>query len=143
MSRSVLIADDNEVVRKAIRLFFQTLTDWNIRGEAGDGMEAIEKARTLNPDLILLDFSMPHLNGLQAAAVLRKMLPETKIIVFTMFDDALGSRISSAVGVDLVVPKAKGLPFLLESIQRLMGTSGLINGTPHTGRQEPSGTDQS
>src|SRR5579872_4841367 len=109
MPNSVLIVDDSPVIRKVMRDFFEALTDWKITGEAGDGAEAIQRAVQLKPDLILLDFSMPNMNGIEAASILKKLLPASHIVVFTMFDDALGSRLSSAVGVDLVISKADGL----------------------------------
>jgi DNA-binding NarL/FixJ family response regulator len=138
---TVLIVDDSQNVRKVMRRFFETLTDWKVEGEAGDGAEAIQKAIELKPDLILLDFSMPNMNGVEAASVLKKMIPDVHIIVFTMFDDALGSRLSSAVGVDLVVPKAEGLTSLLNTVQHFMGTAGLIKSTDKTDRREQSATD--
>ena len=125
---SVLIVDDNLMVRKVMRHFFETLPDWKVGGEAEEGAEAVKKAAELKPDLILLDFSMPNMNGVEAASVLKKMLPDVHIIVFTIFDDALGSSLVSAVGVDLVVPKAEGLTGLVKAIQRLMGTDGMSKG---------------
>ena len=141
MPRSVLIADDNEIVRKVMRQFFRTLPDWRVTGEAADGVQAIEKATELKPDLILLDVSMPQLNGIETASVLRKAMPHVHIILFTMFDDSVGSRLSTAAGVDLVVPKAEGLEGLVKSLQRLMGASGIMNSTPE--RQEPDTAEQS
>ena len=141
MSKSVLIVDDSQSVRKVMRGFFETLTDWTVKGEAGDGAEAIQKAIELKPNLILLDFSMPNMNGVEAASVLKKMMPDVHIIVFTMFDDALGSRLSSAVGVDLVVPKAEGLTSLVKTVQHFMGTAGLIKSTGKTDGREQSATD--
>jgi DNA-binding NarL/FixJ family response regulator len=84
---------------------------------------------------------MPNMNGVEAASVLKKMIPDVHIIVFTMFDDALGSRLSSAVGVDLVVPKAEGLTSLLKTVQHFMGTAGLIKSTGKTDGREQSATD--
>ena len=130
MAKSVLIVDDSQIVRREMRHFFETLADWKVGGEAEDGAEAIQKAINLRPDLILLDFSMPNMNGVEAASVLRKMLPDAHIVVFTMFDDALGSRLRSAVGVDVVIPKSEGLTGLLKVVQQLMGTDGLIKGQP-------------
>jgi DNA-binding NarL/FixJ family response regulator len=123
MSKSVLIVDDSQVVREVMRDFFETQADWKVGGEAGDGVEAIQKASELKPDLILLDFSMPYMNGIEAASVLKKMLPDVRIIAFTMFADALGSKLSSAVGVDLVVPKAEGLTVLAKALESLMGST--------------------
>jgi DNA-binding NarL/FixJ family response regulator len=124
MLKSVLIVDDSQVVRDVLRDFFEALKDWKVAGEADDGVEAIQKAREVKPDLILLDFSMPKMNGLEAASVLKKILPNVHIIVFTMFADALGSKLSSAV--DLVVPKAEGLTVLAKALQSLVGTAGAI-----------------
>ena len=141
MSNSVLIVDDSQSVRKVMRRFFETLTDWTVKGEAGDGTEAIQKAVALKPDLILMDFSMPNLNGVEAASVLKKLIPDVHIIVFTMFDDALGPRISLAVGIDLVVPKAEGLTSLVKSVQHFMGTAGLIKNPGKPNGRELSATD--
>jgi len=125
---SVLIVDDNRMFRSVMRHFFETLPDWRVGGEAEEGAEAVQKAAEIKPDLILLDFSMPNMNGVEAASVLKKMLPDVHIIVFTIFDDALGSSLVSAVGVDLVVPKAEGLNGLVKAIQSLMGTDGMSKG---------------
>ena len=132
MSKSVLIVDDSPLVRRVINNFFSTLTDWTIAGEAEDGAEAARKAIELKPDLVLLDFSMPNMNGIEAASVIKNALPDVYIIVFTMFDDAVGSRLSSAVGVDLIIPKTEGLTHLVEAVQRYMGIAGLINGRAET-----------
>jgi DNA-binding NarL/FixJ family response regulator len=101
-------------------------------------VEAIQKAIELKPDLILLDFSMPNMKGVEAASVLKGMFPDVHITLFTMFDDALGSRLSSAVGVDLVVPKAEGLTSLVNSVRHLMGTSGLIKSPHKADQREPN-----
>jgi two-component system response regulator NreC len=141
MPRSVLIVDDNQLVRKEMRHFFEALPDWKIGGEAEEGAEAIQKAMELKPDLVLLDFSMPNMNGVEAASVLKKTLPDVHIVVFTMFDDALGSRLVSAVGVDLIVPKSEGLTGLVKAIQRLMGTDGMT-GQAKADRQDRRKPDQ-
>jgi len=111
-----------------MRGFFETLSQWKIVDEAGDGVEAIRIAQLLKPDVILLDFSMPKLNGIKAASVLKKMLPRTQVVVFTVFDDALSSRICLSVGVDLVVSKAEGLSGLVNAVQEIMRIDSRING---------------
>jgi DNA-binding NarL/FixJ family response regulator len=81
----ILIADDNEIVRRGVvRLLSET--GWSVCGEARDGSEALQKARELLPDVILLDFSMPRMNGLEAARLLRQELPEVKILVLSQND---------------------------------------------------------
>jgi DNA-binding NarL/FixJ family response regulator len=122
--KSILIVDDSEIIRKLMRHFLETHTDWNVAGEANDGADAIKKASELNPDLILLDFSMPTMNGIEAASVLKKMMPDVCIVMFTMFSDSLGSVLPSWAGVDLVVSKAEGLTNLVQSLRRLLETAG-------------------
>jgi DNA-binding NarL/FixJ family response regulator len=133
MPNSVLIVDDSEIIRRVMRDFFEALTDWKITGEAGDGSEAIQKAVELQPDLILMDFSMPIMNGIEAASVLKSTVPTTRIVVFTMFDDALGSRLSSAAGVDLVIPKADGLSGLVKAVDNMLGSTSNGPSERHAG----------
>ena len=82
MPNSVLIVDDSYAVRQVMRDFFETMTDCRIVGEAADGAEAIHQASELKPDLILLDFSMPELNGIETASILKKMLPHAHICIY-------------------------------------------------------------
>jgi DNA-binding NarL/FixJ family response regulator len=126
LGRSVLIVDDNQAVRRVLRQFFETLANWKIAGEAADGFEAIEKSKEVKPDLILMDVRMPNFGGIEAASILKKLIPDSHIIVFTLFDDALVSRLSAAAGVDLVVPKTEGLTGLVNSIQRLIGAALML-----------------
>jgi DNA-binding NarL/FixJ family response regulator len=138
--KSVLIVDDNQIVRKVVCRFFERLKDWRIGGEAGDGAEAIQRAMEVKPDLILLDCCMPNMNGVEAASVLKKMMPKVHFIVFTLFDGVLGARLSSAAGVDLVVPKADGLHGLVKAVQQILGNSGLIEDKAELDRQTTAGT---
>jgi len=82
----ILIADDNEAVRRGVARLLTSETGWKVCGEARDGAEALQKARELLPDVILLDFSMPGMNGLEAARLLRQQLPEAKILVISQHD---------------------------------------------------------
>lgn len=87
-------------------------------------MEAIHRAAQAKPDLILMDASMPNMNGIEAASRLKKMLPGVCIIVFTIFDDSLGSALTSMVGMDLVVAKTDGLTHLMEGRLKLQTSRG-------------------
>src|SRR5260370_25807065 len=84
MAKTVLIADDSASVRLSVRLLLQGRHKELVVREAVDGVDVIEKAKTWHPDLILLDLSMPGLNGAEAAAVLKNDMPETPVILFTM-----------------------------------------------------------
>lgn len=84
-----------------------------------DGYDAIQKAQELKPDLIILDMSMPRLNGIEAAPILKKMLPETPIVLLTSYQSALEGFDVRKVGIDVVVPKGGDLSLLLDSAQGL------------------------
>ena len=115
----LLIVDDNPSIRYLIRFLLEQ-QGYEICGEAEDGLQAIDAARQLNPDLILLDVSMPKLSGPQAAPILKRLLPKTRIILFTLFVDALGKELAEALGVDLVLSKTDGMAKLLDSVQTVM-----------------------
>lgn len=87
---------------------------------AGDGCEAVRKAQEHKPDLVLLDLSMPVMNGLEAASVIRKTLPHSRIVVFTLYPDKLGQQLAKAAGVDLVISKAEGAAGLLHALGSLL-----------------------
>jgi DNA-binding response OmpR family regulator len=87
--------------------------------EAVDGVDAIEKAKEEKRDLILLDLAMPRLNGVEAASVLKNTLPETPIILFTMYTDLHADSLSAFIGVDFV-SKADGVSKLLERVDALL-----------------------
>jgi len=81
---SILIADDHAVVRRGLRALLETQSQWRIVGEASNGREAVEKAAALNPQVVILDIGMPKLNGMDAAALIFKANPKTRILMLTM-----------------------------------------------------------
>lgn len=83
----VLLVDDHTIVRQGLRLLLDTQPDIRIVGETGEGREAIEKARQLMPDVILMDISMPGMNGLEACRRIRECCPGTRILALTMHDN--------------------------------------------------------
>lgn len=91
----ILIADDHPVVRDGLSAILETQTDFEVVGEAGNGREAVELVRNLQPDVVLLDLDMPVLDGLEALRLIRAERPETRVIVFTVFDS--DERIITAV----------------------------------------------
>ena len=116
----ILIADDNRSIRLLLRSFVETKTKFTVCGEAENGTDAIEKAQQLQPDLVLLDLSMPLLNGAEAAVVLKRMMPQTKIVLFTMHADNVGGMLMTTVGVDLVLSKTEGIVKLEEHLNTLL-----------------------
>jgi DNA-binding NarL/FixJ family response regulator len=105
MRKNILIVDDNAAVRKALRSLFETRREFVICGEAVNGKDAIEKARQLAPDLIILDLSMPVMNGLDAARVLAKAMPAVPLLMFTLYADPSLAAEAQAIGIRAVVPK--------------------------------------
>ena len=81
---SVLIVDDYAAIRRAIRVGLERHSEFSVCGEAVDGLDAIEKATRLKPDFILLDLSMPRMNGMEAASILKRVMPNVLIVAFTM-----------------------------------------------------------
>jgi len=120
LAKQILIADDSDTVRRILKMFLETRDDLMVCGEAANGFEAVEKAKLLRPDLVLLDLAMPEMNGAEAASVLKKSLPDVPIIVFTMFSENIGRSLTSAVGVDLVLSKPDGMKALVEAIEDLL-----------------------
>jgi len=116
----ILIADDHEIVRQGIRSLFDMQTDWEICGEAVDGLDAIEKSKHLKPDVILLDVSMPHLNGLDAARVIRKEVPQSKILMVSQHDAAYMSQRALEVGARGYVAKSELSRQLLAAVESVI-----------------------
>jgi two-component system, NarL family, response regulator NreC len=118
--KRVLLVDDNVVVRSAVRRLLNSHPDFEVSGEAGDGREAIEKAESLKPDLVVLDLAMPVMTGLDAARVLRKKLPEVRIILLTAHNGLEVERLSREAGVHAVVPKSQASLKLIQQAQALV-----------------------
>lgn len=87
MKFRILIADDHHVVRRGLVFFLRTQEQIEVVGEAGNGKEAVELARTLNPDIILMDLIMPVMNGIEATKIIKAENPAIKIMMLTSFSD--------------------------------------------------------
>ena len=119
MPKRILIAEDETSVRSAIRTFIEGRSQFEV-WEAVDGNEAIHKAEALNPDLVVLDLRMPIANGIEVAARLRTSMPNTPVVVFTMFEGLLGKPLAKMLGIAAVVPKSDGVGKLLGRIEALL-----------------------
>jgi DNA-binding NarL/FixJ family response regulator len=102
----ILIVDDKPHVRSGIRMLLQRHEDWTVCGEASDGVEAIQKAAELQPDVILLDISMPRMDGLTALPLIREKSPESQIIVLTLHESLDTARAASRVGAHAYIAKS-------------------------------------
>lgn len=121
--KSILIVDDSVIIRRALRTLLDRHQEWQVCGEAENGQEGVDKALRLAPDLILLDLSMPVMNGFQAARVLHRLLPDALILMFTTFGNAHIEREALALGVTAVKSKSDGLDSLCQSIHELLHTA--------------------
>ena len=83
----ILIADDHEVVRSGLRKILEAQPNWEVVAEAGDGKDAIHKAAETRPDVAVLDYSLPLVNGIEATRQIRARLPKTEVLIFTMHDN--------------------------------------------------------
>ena len=133
----ILIVDDNPSIRYLLRVFVETQTSFKVCGEAGHGSEAIQRAKELQPDLVLLDLSMPVLGGAEAASILKKMMPDTKIVLFSMHIDNVPRALAAAVGVDLTLSKMDGITKLGEHLKRLLAPIDGVDGTPKSISAKP------
>ena len=122
MSQGILIADDSRNVRQAVHNYLAE-RNFHVCGEAVDGQDAIEKARELEPELVLLDLAMPRTNGIAVASALKDMIPGVRIVLFTMYSEAVNKAFASLDNVDAMVDKADGMGKLAECVQNLLSPS--------------------
>ena|SRR5437868_3417163 len=102
----ILVADDSDVVRRGIKQLLSQHVGWEVCGEAVDGQEAVEKARRLSPDLVVLDFSMPVLNGIEAAREIHKTRPNIRFVLCSMYMDSQLASVAHGVGITSVLSKS-------------------------------------
>ncbi|MCX8062161.1 MAG: response regulator transcription factor [Anaerolineales bacterium] len=117
---TILLADDHAVLRTGLRLLLSQAANVQVVGEAESGLETLHLAEELQPDLILLDISMPGLNGLEAIGLLRKRAPQARILILTMHDDVLYLRQALQNGASGYVLKKAADVELLSAIQAVM-----------------------
>lgn len=101
MSIQILLVDDHTVVRQGLRMFLSLDTELEVIGEAADGVEAIEQAHRLQPDVVLMDLLMPRMDGIAATAVIRRELPDTEVIALTSVledEKVIGAIKAGAIG---------------------------------------------
>ena len=120
VTKSVLVVDDNAYIREGLRELFKRETDFEVCGEAQNGKEAIDKAQELRPDLIVLDLCMPVMNGLDAARVLKRLMPAVPLIMYSAFGDKFAERQAQLVGISEVVSKSEDASVLIHKARGLL-----------------------
>jgi DNA-binding NarL/FixJ family response regulator len=115
----ILIADDHAVVRSGLRSILEAHADWQVVAEASDGKEAIAKALDTTPDVAIIDYSLPVMNGIEATRQIRARLPETEVVIFTMHDsDALVGEVLQA-GARAYLLKSDAQHYLIAAVESL------------------------
>jgi DNA-binding NarL/FixJ family response regulator len=116
----IMIVDDQEPVRRALRGLLKTQSSFELCGEAQDGMEAVDKARELKPQVVLMDVSMPRLDGLEATRQILKALPDTEVLILTQHDSEQAARAAKEAGARGYLSKsdARYLISAVETVSR-------------------------
>jgi DNA-binding NarL/FixJ family response regulator len=115
----ILVVDDHELVRRGLKSILETHPNWVVAGEATTGREAIEKAETLKPEVVILDMSMPELNGLEATRGILKVLPDTRVLVLTQHDSEQLVRSFLLVGAQGYLVKSDAARDLVPAVESL------------------------
>jgi DNA-binding NarL/FixJ family response regulator len=121
----ILIADDSELVRRGIGILLAEEASWKICGEASNGDEALEKAREMKPDLVLLDISMPGASGFETSRQLRQEIPETKILLISHHDATRMLETALESGADGCLDKSRLALDLVDAIKDLEARKGV------------------
>jgi DNA-binding NarL/FixJ family response regulator len=116
----ILLADDNQIILQLLRRLIESHAGWQICGEASDGQQALAKAIELKPDLVVLYFAMPDLNGLQVAAEISRTCPTLPIILHTIHDFPEMMAEAKKVGIREVVSKSDTAARLLSAMGTLL-----------------------
>jgi len=120
----ILIVDDNQTIRRGIRSLLSSRQEWTICGEAANGIEAAEKVRELQPTVVLMDISMPGMNGVDATKVIRRDNPECEVILVSQNDPIIGARQAKEIGASGYVGKSQISRTLVPTIERVILQQG-------------------
>jgi two-component system, NarL family, nitrate/nitrite response regulator NarL len=138
----ILIADDHEIVRKGVSSLLQSRENFEICGEAANGEEAVQQARQLVPDLVVLDVTMPVLDGISAAKLIRKLLPSTPILILSTHEGREMVRAAKQAGAQAFVTKSEVSSVLLKAVDAVLEGHTFFSGSSVVVTQSP-GTTQS
>jgi DNA-binding NarL/FixJ family response regulator len=116
----VLIVDDAEDIRALLRMKLNREERFEVVGEAADGVDAVEMARTLQPHLVLLDMAMPRMDGLQALPLIREAVPNVRVIVLSGFNQSTLEREALAAGADRYIVKGGSMRDLVDEIEKVL-----------------------
>lgn len=123
---SVLLADDHTLFRSGIRLLLQRYPEFNIVGEASDGLEAVKRAKQLRPDVVLLDLNMPGLTGIEAVELITQDMPGTAVILLTVSEDAEDLAAALRAGARGYLIKNIDADYLTQAIRRAAAGEAVV-----------------
>ena len=116
----LLIADDNQLVRQSLKGTLSKHDGWTVCGEASNGQRAILQAAELKPDLIVMDFAMPMLNGIGAAVDIAKLFPTIPVVLYTVHKSPPLDRAAEEAGIRAVISKSDSFECLVRAIEELL-----------------------
>lgn len=134
----ILIAEDRESMRTALKAVFVMRPDWVVCGEAQDAKEVVAKAAELHPDLIVMDFKMHHSDGLTAASDILRLMPAIPIVMFTLYKTDELEAAAKMVGIRCVIGKEDGVRTLLRAIETELKPQNQVRGVVQMENTEPS-----
>lgn len=120
----LLIVDDHEIFRRGLRALLEPSSEWQICGEAVDGLDAIEQCKSLKPNIVVLDVSMPRLNGLEAARLIKKDQPDCQIVIITQHDSPQIRSAALEAGAQAFVTKSSVGNELVTALRKLIQDHG-------------------
>jgi DNA-binding NarL/FixJ family response regulator len=135
MRTRFLIVDDSELVRRSLRTVLQANPEWEICGEAADGVSAVEMFKELRPHVVILDFQMPGINGIETARRMAEIAPAIPVVLFTQHASADLERHAHEVGIRSVVSKTNAFP-MVGMIEALLGPADAKDGTDGSGSKQ-------
>jgi DNA-binding NarL/FixJ family response regulator len=147
----ILVADDHDIVRQGLRALLESQSGWEVCAEAVTGREAVKKAEESKPDVVVMDISMPELNGLEATRLILKAVPQAEVLILTMHDSeelirevldagARGYVLKSDAGRDLVAAVdalRQHKPFLTSRVSEMV-LHGYLRGDTQSNKAEPA-----
>jgi DNA-binding NarL/FixJ family response regulator len=141
MRTRFLIVDDSELVRRSLRAVLQANPDWEICGEALDGLTAVEMLKDLHPSIVILDFQMPGINGIETARRMFEIAPAVPIMLFTQHASADLEKHAQAVGIRSVVSKTNAF-HIVGMIEALLGPGDSEPGAEKSGKSGKSRSEK-
>ncbi len=123
----VLIVDDHAFIRRGVETILQSFPEWEVCGEASNGSDAVQLANQLNPEVVLMDVTMPGMNGLEATRIIRKQHPEVKVILLTLHESSEVLRSGFRAGANGYLLKADAEEELMKALRVVVGDGSYIS----------------